>query len=129
MSRLGVVLLVLAFAASGSLEAGTKKKSKAGKRRTATAAPAQRDDWPSLVRAIAPLIESYEVVGPASMRVQLNAQLWNGLTHDQQQQIADVLASKQAVQSMRKTLHLYVYRTEVGAIGPGWSGDWRFRRE
>jgi hypothetical protein len=129
MKRYTVVLLIVALAGAGSLEAATKKKSRSSKKKTTSTAPAQRDDWPSLARAVSPLIESYAVVGPASMRVQLNADIWNSLSRDQQQQIADVLASKQAVQSMRKTLHLYVYETEVGSIGPSWSGDWRFRRE
>jgi hypothetical protein len=61
--------------------------------------------------------------------MQLNPPAWNGMSYDQQQQLMDVLASKEIVQSNRTTLHLYVYETKVGTIGPGWSGDWKFRRD
>lgn len=50
------------------------------------------------------------------------------MSRDQQQQVLDELASKQIVRDIGATLHIYVRRTEVGTIGPGWSGDWKFRR-
>jgi hypothetical protein len=40
----------------------------------------------------------------------------------------DSVASKQAIQDARVTIHIYAQSTDVGEIGPGWTGDWKFRR-
>src|SRR5436309_915111 len=102
--RIVVVLAASTLLLSGAmLEAKPKKKQRSAQRTEAV-----RDDWAGLVRAVYPLIATYRDVGPASMHVQLDGRVWNSLTYDQQQQICDVIASKQAVQSMHKTLHLFV---------------------
>lgn len=40
----------------------------------------------------------------------------------------DELASKQIVRDIGATIHFRVRSTEVGTIGPGWSGEYKFRR-
>jgi len=40
----------------------------------------------------------------------------------------DEVGSKQAIHDARVTIHIYVYSTDVGEIGPGWTGEWKFRR-
>lgn len=82
----------------------------------------------AIVAQLSPLFTGYEVVGPVSVRMNLEPEVWRRLDRDQQQQLGDMLASKDIVQSMKTTLHLYVHETEVGAIGPGWGGQWKFRR-
>ena len=81
----------------------------------------------TLLSGSAPLFSRYNEVGPASVNLYLEPSVWNGLTYDQQQQLMDELASKQIVRDIGATLHLYVSSTEVGTIGPGWTGEWAFR--
>lgn len=81
-----------------------------------------------LISGLAPLIERYEEVGPASVNLYVDATGWNSMSPDQQQQLMDELASKQITRDIGATLHIYVRQTEVGAIGPGWAGEWKFRR-
>ena len=83
----------------------------------------------SLFEALRPLTKSCKRVGPVSARWYLNATLWNSLSYDQQQQLMDEAASKAVIQSARVAIHIYVLSTEVGEIGPGWSGEWKFRRK
>jgi hypothetical protein len=58
----------------------------------------------------------------------MDGSAWNGFSHDQQQQLMDQVAARAAIQAARVTIHVYVYSTDVGEIGPGWDGEWKFRR-
>ncbi len=82
----------------------------------------------SLFASLRPLTESCNRVGPASARWYLDGSLWNQLSHDQQQQLMDRTAATRAIQAGQVNIHLFVYSTEVGEIGPGWANDWKFRR-
>lgn len=86
------------------------------------------DQADQIFAALRPLTKSCSRVGPASARWYLNASIWNDFSHDEQQQLMDSVAARQAIQDARVTIHIYVHSTEVGEIGPGWTGDWKFRR-
>jgi hypothetical protein len=105
----------IAEGASGSdvsrLDARIQKAEHAAA--SARAPEVAQDTFEQLVAAISPLIDWYRMTAGASVRVQLNAAAWNSMPHDQQQQIGDEIASMEAVQSQHRTLHLYVYQTEV----------------
>lgn len=79
--------------------------------------------------ALRPLTKTCSRVGPASARWYMNASIWNDFSHDEQQQLMDSVASRQAIHDARVTIHIYVHSTKVGEIGPGWTGDWKFRRK
>src|SRR5260370_6438717 len=66
-----------------------------------------------IVDVMSPLFLRYQIVGPVSARIYMSGRLWNGLSHDEQQQLMDELASKEEVQSLKNSLHLVVGHTEV----------------
>jgi hypothetical protein len=82
----------------------------------------------NLITGLAPLFIGYDEVGPASVNLRIDPSVWSALTRDEQLQLMDDLASKQIVRDVGATLHLFVNSTEIGTIGPGWTGEWAFRR-
>lgn len=137
MSGCGCVLIGGAILLLIGILAGSGDKSD---RSRASSAPASappvtqigRGDRSShmnqLVAQLAPLFISWEEVGPASVHVQLSPGAWNALSRDQQRQLMDDLATKQIVRDIGATIHFRVRSTSVGTIGPGWSGEYKFRR-
>ena len=126
---LAVIILIVVMAASD----GRRSEPSSTVAAAAPAAPQlgsgnRHAHLQRLVAGLAPLFTRYEEVGPASVNLYLDVSGWNDMTHDQQQQLMDELASKQIVRDIGATLHLYVNSTEVGTIGPGWTGEWAFRR-
>ncbi|HEX3069200.1 MAG TPA: hypothetical protein VHX14_11550 [Thermoanaerobaculia bacterium] len=121
MRRTFVVVLAVAFMVSPGFAKG--KKRQAPSERCITA------DADQIFDALRPLTESCSRVGPASARWHMDGGAWNGFSHDQQQQLMDQVAARAAIQAARVTIHVYVYSTDVGEIGPGWGGEWKFRRK
>lgn len=117
---------VAAFFSVMLLVAATASAEKTRQNAAARCITAQAD---AVFEALRPLTKSCSRVGPASAQWKMDAGIWNGFSHDEQQQLMDEVASKEAIQSARVTIHLYVYSTEVGTIGPGWGGEWKFRRK
>ena len=115
-----VIALVLGLCAS-SLAYGKAKKRQPAERCITAEADA-------IFSALRPLTKSCSRVGPASARWHMAADVWNSFSHDQQQQLMDQVASREAIHAAHVTIHIYVYSTDVGEIGPGWTGSWRFRR-
>jgi hypothetical protein len=121
MNRTAAVIVAVALFVSPVANAKAKKSQAAERCITAEAE--------AIFEALRLLTKSCNRVGPASARWSVSGSAWNGFTHDQQQQIMDVVASKQAIHDARVTIHIYVYSTDVGEIGPRWSGEWKFRRK
>jgi hypothetical protein len=74
-----------------------------------------------------PFIKSY-TISEGSAQIQLNARLWNSLSAAEQRQICDMLAGTDVWKKMGLlNAYLYVYRTNIGRIGPNWSGGFEFK--
>jgi hypothetical protein len=120
-----IVVAAIAIALLVSPVANAKKKTTKKRQGAERCITAEAD---AVFDALRPLTKSCSRVGPASARWYVTGSVWNGLTHDQQYQLMNQVASRQAIQDARVTIHLYVYSTDVGEIGPGWTGEWKFRR-
>jgi hypothetical protein len=80
-----------------------------------------------IISQMSPFFDSYRIEDPI-VQMQINASAWTTMSRDQQQFLLDTLATKAIVQEMNNILYLYVLETKVGEIGPGWGGEWKFRR-
>jgi len=111
--------------------ANTVDRRKPLRTHSATGGPSSStvsNDFAGLVKTLSPLTEGFDRSGPASIRLHINGRLWNSMSHDQQQQLLDSVAVRQVVHDTHCTIHVIVYSTDVGTIGPGWTGEWKFRR-
>ncbi len=68
---------------------------------TAFAANDRERGLQRIVDVMSPLFLRYQIVGPVSARIYMSGRLWNGHSHDEQQQLMDELASKEEVQSLK----------------------------
>lgn len=122
MKRTALIWLALTLLLAPIADAKTKKKNKSAKKSCITA------EADALFEALRPLTKSCARVGALSAHWYMHGSAWNSFSHDEQQQLMDEVASKQAIQDADVTIHVYVSSTDVGKIGPGWSGQWKFRR-
>ena len=130
--------LIIAFVAIGLLGNLLVAPEKAKQNTQSTDAPqvktttvskgSRNANLDKIISQMSPFFDSYQLEDGPAVRIQVNASAWTTMSHDQQQFLLDTLATKAIVQEMKSVLFLYVFETKVGEIGPGWGGEWKFRR-